>query len=123
MLRKLVIFLARLALLWVATRWRRIAVFLAYEFMGVALMWTAYLLPRRPGPELPTVVAVLGIVCFFAGLGYGLSLFPGTRAASFHHWTGRVTAPTSPKQGVVWAVSGAVQTQEDPGKADGGIGH
>ena len=123
MLRKLVIFLGRLALMWVAARWRRIAVSLAYELLGVALMWTAYLLPRRPGPELPTVLIVLGIMSCFTGLGYGLTLFPGTRAASFHHWTGRVTAPTSPKQVVVWAVSGAVQTQEDPGKADGGSGH
>ena len=57
-----------------------------------------------------------------SGLGYALSSFPRTRAASFHHWTGRVTPPTSGKQVAVWVV-GTVREQEGhDGEAAGG-GH
>jgi hypothetical protein len=65
---------------------------------------------------------VIGLMSCFTGLGHGLSLFPRTRAASFHHWTGRVTPPTSGKEVPVWVVAGPVRTQGGQGGEAGG-GH
>lgn len=102
---------------------RKVVTFLVYQSVGVALMWAAYLLPRRHGAEIPALLLVLGVMACLSGLGYGLSLFPHARALSYHHWTGRVTPPTSGKPVPVWAVSGAVRTQEGPGGGDAGAGH
>jgi hypothetical protein len=105
--------------------WRKVATFMMYESVGLALTCTAYLLPRQPGPAIPAFLFVVGIMSCFTGLGYGLSLFPRTRAASFHHWTGRVTAPTTGKQEAVWVVTGTVRTKggHSAGDAGGGFGH
>jgi hypothetical protein len=104
---------------------RKVVLFLVYESVGVALMWLACLLPRQHGPEIPVVLFVVGIMSCFTGLGHGFSLVPRTRALSFHHWTGRVTPPTSGKEVAVWAVTGAVRTQRGPGggEAGGGANH
>lgn len=99
------------------------AIFTAYELMGAALMWAAYLLPRRHGAEIPTLLVVAGILTCCAGLGYGLSVAPKTRAASFHHWTGRVTPPTSPAQVVAWAVMDEARAQDGNRTDGGGGGH
>lgn len=96
---------------------------MAYQSMGVALMWIASLLPRRPGPAIPAFLFVLGILSCFSGLGYAMSLFPKTRAASFHHWGGRVTPPTTGKQEAVWVVTGTERTQAGQGAGDAGGGH
>jgi hypothetical protein len=103
--------------------WRKVAAFMVYESVGIGLMWTACLLPRGHGPEIPAFLFVVGIMSCFTGLGYGLSLVPGTRAASFHHWTGRVTPPTWGKEVAAWVVTGPVRTQRDHGGGDSGRGH
>jgi hypothetical protein len=121
-LRRVAVFMVRLALMWAAAMWRKAVIFLVYEVTGAVFLWGAYLLPRRHGPEIPIFLIVVGIMSCFTGLGYGLSLVPGARAASFHHWSGRVTPPTSPKQVVVWAVSGAVRTRHGHGGEDAGSG-
>lgn len=123
MLRKLVTFMVRVALMWAAGRWRTIAIFMVYEFVGVALVWTAYLLPHRRGPEIPALLFLVGIMSCFTGLGHGLSLFPGTRAASFHHWTGRVSPPTWGKEAAVWVVKAPARKQTGDGVGESGGSH
>jgi hypothetical protein len=123
MWRRVAIFMVRVVLMCAAAMWRKVVIFMVYEFMGVALMWTAYLLPRQHGPEIPAFLFAVGIMSCFTGLGYGLSLFPRTRALSFHHWTGRVTPPTSGKQEAVWVVTGTVRTRRGHLREDAGGGH
>jgi hypothetical protein len=102
---------------------RKLVAFVLYQSVGVALMWTAYLLPRRHGSEITALLFVVAIMSSLTSLGYGLSLFPRTRALSYHHWTGRVTAPTSGKEVAVWVVPGPVRTQRGQGGGDAGGGH
>jgi hypothetical protein len=100
--------------------WRKFATFLVYESAGAGLMWTAYLLPRHPGPTIPVILLLGGMVTCFTGLSYGIGSIPGMRALSFHHWTGRVSAPTWGKEVPGWVVT--VRNERDHGAGGAGGG-